>query len=491
MLRFLDRFARCRVAVIGDLILDCYLHGEVSRISPEAPVPVVRSLSEKNVPGGAANVVANLAALGVAVDVVGLTGQDSARDCLIELLHAHGQIDLSGIIAAADRPTTRKLRVLGAHQQIVRVDHEDASPCNGRIEDRLLQASCDAVDRAGVVILSDYGKGALSLHLLRNIIDRCDAVKKKVLVDPKRLDFSAYRGATILAPNRKELTAATLLPCETDTEALIAATQAQHISESNILLTRSEKGMSFFPLSGAPIHLPTVAQAVFDVSGAGDTVIAVLAAGLAAGFSVRESMKLANHAAGIVVAKVGTACVTPEELYASLASELASPSVNDGRHITLDEAVAQRWAWAKEKLTVGVANGCFDLLHPGHISLIKQAAAVCDRLIMALNSDASVGRLKGPSRPIQDQEARAAVIGAIKGVSAVVLFEEDTPLELITALQPDILVKGADYAEDEIVGANVVKARGGRIVLAQLSPAQSTSRLVATSKLCAKAETTH
>jgi D-beta-D-heptose 7-phosphate kinase / D-beta-D-heptose 1-phosphate adenosyltransferase len=483
MIPFLDRFAGCRVAVIGDLILDCYLHGEVSRISPEAPVPVVRSLSEKNVPGGAANVVANLATLGVAVDVVGLTGQDSARDCLIELLRAQGQIDLSGMIAAADRPTTRKLRVLGAHQQIVRVDHEDASPCNGRIEDRLLQSSCDAIDRADVVILSDYGKGALSLRVLRNIIDKCDALKKKVLVDPKRLDFSAYRGATILAPNRKELTAATLLPCETDTEALIAATQAQLISRSNILLTRSEKGMSFFPLSGAPIHLATVAQAVFDVSGAGDTVIAVLAAGLAAGFSIRESMKLANHAAGIVVAKVGTACVMPEELYASLASELVSPSLNDGRHITLDEAVAHRWAWAKEKLTVGVANGCFDLLHPGHISLIKQAAAACDRLIMALNSDASVRRLKGPSRPIQEQEARAAVIGAIKGVSAVVLFEEDTPLELITALQPDVLVKGAEYREDQIVGADVVKARGGRIVLAQLSPAQSTSRLVATSKL--------
>ncbi len=202
-------------------------------------------------------------------------------------------------------------------------------------------------------------------------------------------------------------------------------------------------------------------------------------------------MKFANHAAGIVVAKVGTACVTPEELYASLASEFASPTVNDGRHITREEAVAQRWAWAREKLTVGVANGCFDLLHPGHISLIKQAAAACDRLIMALNSDASVRRLKGPSRPIQDQEARAAVIGAIKGVSAVVIFEEDTPLELIKDLQPDILVKGADYTEEKIVGADIVKARGGRVILAQLSPGQSTSNLVATSKRADKAETMH
>jgi len=222
-----------------------------------------------------------------------------------------------------------------------------------------------------------------------------------------------------------------------------------------------------------------VAQDVFDVSGAGDTVIAVLAASLGAGLSILESMKLANHAAGIVVAKVGTACVTPDELYASLASELASASVNDGRHISRDQAVAQRWAWAREKLTVGFANGCFDLLHPGHVSLIKQAAATCDRLIMALNSDASVRRLKGPSRPIQNEESRAAVMGAIKGVSAVVIFDEDTPLDLIKALQLDILIKGADYTEDKVIGADIVRARGGRVVLAELSAGQSTSKLVA------------
>ncbi|VTZ26550.1 D-beta-D-heptose 7-phosphate kinase / D-beta-D-heptose 1-phosphate adenylyltransferase [Methylocella tundrae] len=491
MLPILDRFAKARVAVIGDLILDCYLHGDVSRISPEAPVPVVRSLSEEVVAGGAANVVANLATLGVIVDVVGLTGLDNARDSLIDRLQTHGEIDISGMIGVADRPTTRKLRVLGAHQQIVRVDHEDTSPCGSRVEDQLLEAALSAVDRADVVILSDYGKGVLSQRILREVIAKCNAVGKKVLVDPKQLDLSAYSGASILTPNRKELTASTRLPCETDAEALVAAAAAQEMSGANVLLTRSEKGMSFFPLSGEPIHLATVAQDVFDVSGAGDTVIAVMAASLATGLSVRDSMKLANHAAGIVVAKVGTACVMPEELAASLAAELASPSVNDGRHISREEAVAQRWAWAREKLTVGVANGCFDLLHPGHVSLIKQAAAACDRLIMALNSDASVRRLKGPSRPIQDEESRAAVMGALKGVSAVVLFDEDTPLELIKALQPDILVKGADYTEDNVVGAEIVKARGGRIVLAQLSPGQSTSKLVATSKLLAKTETAY
>lgn len=479
MLPFVDHFAKCRAAVIGDLILDCYLHGDVSRISPEAPVPVVRSLSEKSVPGGAANVVANLATLGVFVHAVGLTGLDEARDRLIDCLRDHGRIDVSGIIAVAGRPTTRKLRVLGAHQQIVRVDQENTSPFDESIEDRMIEAAFAAIEPADVVILSDYGKGALSERVLRAVIGRCNAARKEVVIDPKRLDLSAYRGASILTPNRKELTAATRLPCETDEEATAAAAHAREMCGASILLTRSEKGMSFFSGAGAPIHLATVAQDVFDVSGAGDTVIAVLAASIAAGHSIRDAMKMANHAAGIVVAKVGTACVTPEELYASLASEMASDSVNDGRHVTLDEAVALRWAWAKEKLTVGIANGCFDLLHPGHISLIRQAAENCDRLIMALNSDASVRRLKGPSRPIQDENARAAVIGAIKGVSAVVLFDQDTPLELLQALQPDILIKGADYTEDKVVGADIVRARGGRVVLADLSPGHSTTKLVA------------
>jgi D-beta-D-heptose 7-phosphate kinase / D-beta-D-heptose 1-phosphate adenosyltransferase len=479
MLPVLDRFADCRVAVIGDLILDCYLHGAVSRISPEAPVPVVRSISEEVVPGGAANVAANIATLGGLVDIVGPTGQDSARDSLIARLHSLGAVDTSGMIAVAGRPTTRKLRVLGARQQIVRVDEEDSSPFETDVEDRLLEAAIRAVDRANVVILSDYGKGALSTRILREVIARCKASQKNVLVDPKRLDLAAYRGATILTPNRKELTAATRLPCESDGEARVAAAAAQEACSANILLTRSEKGMSYFPLSGAPIHLATVAQDVFDVSGAGDTVIAVLAIALGTGLSILESMKLANHAAGIVVAKVGTACVTPDELCASLGSELASASVNDGRHISREQAIAQRWAWAGEKLTVGFANGCFDLLHPGHVSLIKQAAATCDRLIMALNSDASVQRLKGPSRPIQNEESRAAVMGAIKGVSAVVIFDEDTPLELIKALQPDILIKGADYTEDKVVGAEIVRARGGRVVLAELAAGQSTSNLVA------------
>jgi D-beta-D-heptose 7-phosphate kinase / D-beta-D-heptose 1-phosphate adenosyltransferase len=239
--------------------------------------------------------------------------------------------------------------------------------------------------------------------------------------------------------------------------------------------------MSFFPVDGQPIHLGTVAQDVFDVSGAGDTVVAVLAAALAAGLPFVEGMRMANHAAGIVVSKLGTASVTRPELAESLLSEGAPAHVRDGALLSREDAVRLRWQWQREKLTVGFANGCFDLLHPGHVSLIHQAADSCDRLIMALNSDASVKRLKGPSRPIQDEAARAEVMGALTGVAAVVLFDEDTPKELIDALQPDVLIKGADYTVNQVVGADVVQARGGRVVLAELVPGKSTSKLVAAS----------
>jgi D-beta-D-heptose 7-phosphate kinase / D-beta-D-heptose 1-phosphate adenosyltransferase len=479
---YLDGLTNHRVAVIGDVMLDCYMSGTVSRISPEAPVPVMRVTDERAVPGGAANVAANLASLGVAVKLVGLAGRDSAREELIALLGRMGDIDCAGIAAVAGRRTTRKLRVIGAHQQIVRVDHEDNFPCDPAIEADFLNAMTAAIDASDVVILSDYGKGVCSDRAIRAVLDHAAAAGKKVLVDPKRNDLSVYRGAFAITPNRKELTDATGLPCESDEEAAVAAAAAQAVSGANILLTRSEKGMSFFPLEGTPIHLATVAQDVFDVSGAGDTVVAVFAAALAADMPIRDGMRMANHAAGIVVSKLGTASVTREELAAALTPETISSDINDGRLLTLDDAVALRRAWAQEKLSVGFANGCFDLIHPGHVSLIGQAAAACDRLIMALNSDASVKRLKGPSRPIQDEAARAAVMGAIKGVAAVIIFDEDTPFEAIEALQPDVLVKGADYTIDTVVGADIVQKRGGRVVLAELSPGQSTSRLVAAGK---------
>jgi D-beta-D-heptose 7-phosphate kinase/D-beta-D-heptose 1-phosphate adenosyltransferase len=479
MSEMFDAFPRHRVAVIGDLMLDSYLYGDVSRISPEAPVPVVRALSERQAAGGAANVAVNLATLGVAVEVVGLTGQDDANEQLKVCLRAAGEVNCRGIIASRARRTTRKLRILGAHQQMVRVDHEDGAPCALEEAELFAAAATRAIEAADVVVLSDYGKGVFSDAFLRHCLDAARAAGKRVLVDPKRADFSAYRGASLITPNRKELTEATGLPCESDEQAARAAALAQKASGANILLTRSEKGMSYFPLEGAPLHLATVAQDVFDVSGAGDTVVAVLAACLAAKLAIHDAMRIANHAAGIVVSKLGTATATREEIADSLLAEQALPDDDDGALLDWNSAAALRRAWAKDKLTVGFANGCFDLLHAGHVSLIRQAAATCDRLIVAINSDASVQRIKGPTRPIQDETARAAVIGAIKGVSAVVIFSQETPLELIRVLQPDVLVKGADYTEDRVVGAEIVRARGGRVILAELTQGQSTSRIIA------------
>ena len=476
---YLDRLMHARVALVGDLMLDCYITGDVRRISPEAPVPVVQAAAERSVAGGTANVAANLAALGLHIRVVGVVGDDDARRELIALMATSGDVDCSGIVTVPGRRTIKKLRIIGAHQQIVRIDHEDSGPLASEHEVAIIAGARAAIDECDVVVISDYGKGVCSDAVLAAVISHATTLGKPVLVDPKRPDLAAYRGATILTPNRKELSDATRLPCETDADAALAAAHAQGASGAAILLTRSEKGISLFPLEGAPLHLPTVAQDVFDVSGAGDTVIAVLAAAIAAEIPLADGIRMANHAAGIVVSKLGTASVTRDELAASLAAEHASPSVNDGRLLDWDEAIAQRWVWAKEKLVVGFANGCFDLLHPGHVSLLQQAAGHCDRLVVALNSDASVRRLKGPTRPIQDEHARAIVAGAIRGVSAVVIFDQDTPLELITALKPDVIVKGADYAEDQVVGGDIVRARGGRVMLAQLQDGHSTSRLVA------------
>jgi len=474
----LDRLKNCTIAVIGDLMLDRYIHGDVDRISPEAPVPIVQRRSERQVPGGAANVVSNLATLGVTVHVVGVTGADEARTSLIGALQRQGRVVSDGIVIDTERPTTQKLRIVSAHQQIARVDFEDAGSLSAELEDKVIAAARAAIAAAQVVIVSDYGKGLLTDRVLREAIAEARRAGKPVLVDPKRRDWSAYRGASIITPNRRELSEATGLPCETDGEAEAAVSKARVMCDSSVLLTRSEKGMSFFAAGKPAIHVPTVAQEVFDVSGAGDTVIAILAAGLALDMEIADALKMANYGAGIVVSKFGTATVTPEELLAPLSRQRSGGSGDEGALVSREEAVSLRKEWARQGLTVGLANGCFDLLHPGHISLIRQAAGACDRLFIALNSDASVRRLKGRDRPVQNQRSRASVIGALKGVSAVTIFDEDTPLELLRALEPDVLVKGADYAESEVVGADLVKARGGRIILATLVPGQSTTTLI-------------
>ncbi len=475
-------FGRLRVVVVGDFIVDRYIEGAVHRVSPEAPVPVLLSQHERDVLGGAANVVANLAALGAEVRAIGVLGDDDAGRRLIALLRALPGVGVEGLILDPSRPTTCKMRVVSGRHQIVRIDHEASRPVAGDVEAGLISAIGSAVQNCDVVIVSDYAKGVCSDAVLRGAIEAAAAAAKPCLVDPKRRDFAIYRGATLIKPNRRELAEATGLPCETDVEVELAARRVIERTGSAILLTRSEQGMSYVAADAPPLHIPTAARDVFDVSGAGDTVIAVAALGCADGRPMSEIMRLANVAAGIIVGKVGTTPIDAAELQAALVEEAHHGALVQGELATLKAAVQQRETWRRMGLRVGFTNGCFDLLHPGHVALLRQAARHCDKLIVALNTDASVKRLKGEARPIQDETARAYVMGALSVVDLVVLFDEDTPARLIEALVPDVLVKGADWAEDQVVGADVVKAAGGRVVRVPLVEGQSTTSMIARSQ---------
>ena len=478
-LNALNAILSARVAVVGDVMLDIYVEGEVERISPEAPVPVVRLVSERAVPGGAANVAANVAALGARALLVAVAGDDDGFRQLDAALAAQGGVDRSGIVCRPDRPTTTKLRVVGHRQQITRIDRESRAPLDPETEAEVVRRARIAVAECDALIVSDYGKGLLTEATLRAILDAARERGIPAVVDPKRRDLSIYRGATLLTPNRAELTLSTGLPCETDEEVVAAARTAQRQCGADILVTRSERGMTLVPLQGEPVHLATVAREVFDVSGAGDTVVATVAAALAGGIAMVEAMRAANHAAGIVVGRSGTATVTRAALAAALHDPSHGGDVEDGRLMDLEDLVALRQMWRDRGLAVGFTNGCFDLLHPGHVSIIAQAAAACDRLIVALNTDSSVARLKGPSRPVQSEASRARVVGALKGVATVILFDDETPYRIIAALYPEVLVKGADYREDQVVGADIVRAAGGTVLLAHLIEGQSTTRLVA------------
>jgi D-beta-D-heptose 7-phosphate kinase/D-beta-D-heptose 1-phosphate adenosyltransferase len=481
----INALAKGRVAIVGDVVLDHYVIGSVARISPEAPVPVLHVARDVEAPGGAANVAANVVALGGAVDLIGVAGEDPGAARLVGILEQMGRINL-GLVPCGTHPTITKTRYVSGQQQIVRVDRESVAEYAPEVSAQVIAeikariASCDCL------VLSDYGKGVLSDAVIAAAIAAAREADKPVIVDPKRPTFEPYRGASFITPNRKELTAATRLPCGNDEEAVVAAAAAMAQADAAILLTRSEQGMSLYRQGQCAIHLKAEAREVFDVSGAGDTVVASLALGLAVKLPVAAAMRIANTAAGVVVGKLGTATCSVGELRQAWARQVGRPSERpsaeapgDEEGLTpLDAAKEIRAGWEQEGFKVGFANGCFDLLHPGHVSLLRQAAAACDRLIVAINSDASVSALKGPTRPVQDQDARAQVLKALKGVDLVVAFDDPTPLALVEALYPDVIVKGADYKEEDVVGGAFVKARGGRVLLADLIAGQSTSALV-------------
>jgi D-beta-D-heptose 7-phosphate kinase / D-beta-D-heptose 1-phosphate adenosyltransferase len=471
-------FTGRRVMVVGDLMLDKYLSGSVERLSPEAPVPVLLREAERAVLGGAANVCANLTALGAEVIVIGVIGRDEVGSVLVDLLRACPKLDTDHLVIDAGRPTTCKIRVMSGVHQMVRIDAESTAEIGVEVEEAVVSAIEEGSSWADVVVVSDYAKGLCNNRVIRTVIDKAAEAGKASIIDPKRRDFLIYRDATLIKPNRRELADATGLPCETDQQAEAAALAALARTNAAILLTRSEHGMSYFERNKRPLHLKTAAQDVFDVSGAGDTVMALAALGTAAKLPAGELMRLANAAAGIVVGKIGTAVVSATELDEALEAESHQSEPNKGASVSLDEAVRRREEWRKRGLRVGFTNGCYDLLHPGHVSLLKSAAAECDRLIVAINSDQSVKRFKGPGRPVQDERSRAYVLGALSAVDLVVVFDEDTPAETIAALKPDLLVKGADWAMERVVGAETVRASGGRVLLVPLVKGHSTTTLI-------------
>jgi D-beta-D-heptose 7-phosphate kinase/D-beta-D-heptose 1-phosphate adenosyltransferase len=459
------------VLVLGDVMLDRFLYGEAKRLSPEAPVPVVRLGRTEVMAGGAGNVARNVEALGGEARLVALAGEDAAGEELRALLGPTGRL-----VQSAARATTVKLRVIAARQQVVRVDEEQARPADPDEEAAILAALEAELPWAEALVLSDYAKGTLTPNVIAAAIAAARARSIPCLVDPKGRDFARYTGADLLTPNASELAEASGMAvggdaaCEAAARALLSRVEVRAL-----LATRSEKGMMLVPRGGAALAIPAMAREVFDVSGAGDTVIATLALGRAAGLSWPEAMRAANAAAGVVVGKLGTATCSAAELDHAL-RELEGAT---GEILSWPAARRLAEGWRAEGLKVGFANGCFDVLHAGHARMLRAARQHCDRLIVALNEDASVARLKGAGRPVNPLADRAAVIAALASVDAVVSFAEDTPLSCILALRPDRLFKGQDYRLDQVVGAREVAAWGGETVLLELLPGRSTTAILA------------
>ena len=472
------RLERSRILVVGDLMLDCYYWGDVSRISPEAPVPVVKVNEKTYQLGGAGNVAANLAGLGCQTSIIGLTGRDEAAERIRKMLAAMGVEN--GCIDDTGRPTITKTRIMASKQQVVRLDEEDGRGLDAPTGDRLLQAAEKVLPRADAVILSDYGKGMLtSAAFMQALVGACRKRALPVFIDPKGRDWQRYAGSTCITPNTAELELVAGTPAKTQADLVPTAEKIRsQLALDWLLVTRGPRGMVLFGEQTSPLEIAARAREVFDVSGAGDTVIAVLAACVASGMAFGEAAAVANAAAGIVVGKLGTQPVSWRELEAVLTDGLISrPASTLWKVADIQEAAARLSRWRQADQRIVFTNGCFDLLHPGHVSLLHQARQLGDRLVVGLNTDASIRRLKGDQRPILPGADRAAILSALEDVDMVVFFDEDTPLNLIEGLKPDILVKGADYRIDEVVGRELVESYGGRVRLVEILEGHSTSAI--------------
>lgn len=462
------------VLVVGDVILDRFVYGVVDRISPEAPVPVLKIEHESATLGGAGNVAQNVVSLSGKAVLVGVTGLDAAGSLIADSLCPDAEID-ARLARASRYSTCVKTRFISQGQHMLRVDNEKTVLDGGTLS--TIQSAVNAIiPNADTMVLSDYAKGVLTPDAIRAHIEAAQANHVPVIVDPKSIDLSVYRHADLITPNAAEATAATGHDCSTPSGAERAADAIlKNADVRAVLITRGADGMTLLaPHSGVPtpLHIPGRTAAVNDVSGAGDAVTAVVALALSVGIDIKTAAELANMAAAITVGKPGTTAASPTELRRAITPTQQPISM------TRQQAASKVRQWQDDGLTVGFANGCFDLMHPGHVALLQRAREQCDRLVVALNTDASVKRLKGAGRPIQDQASRAAVIAAIRSVDLVTLFDEDTPLQLILALRPDVLIKGDDYTIDEVVGSDVIKAWGGRVSLIPVVNGHSTSRIV-------------
>jgi len=472
---FLDSDHRPRLLVIGDLILDEYIWGAVSRISPEAPVPILETKSENLTLGGAANVANNLVALGCEVHLVGAIGQDEKGDKLLTLIEEKG-ISSKGIFRFVHRPTTSKIRVVAHNQQVLRIDKEDNRPITEETEKRIIKYINKALPDMDIVICSDYRKGILTEKVFSAVSHRAKNSKKRVIVDPKSSDFELYKGATVITPNQFEVEKAVPIKIQDKIDLDRAAEYLLNLTHAEVLLiTRGKDGMTLYPNKAKPVDIPTQAKEVFDVTGAGDTVVSVLAMALAVGFNPEDSAWLSNMAASIVVGKVGTAVVTLNEINEYLQEEMLRTAHTVLKLEELKKIVSLAKGTGK---TVVFTNGCFDLIHGGHIEFLQKAREKGDLLVVGLNSDRSVKSIKGEGRPIKSEKERANIISALRYVDYITIFDESTPADLIREVRPDILVKGDDYAIDEVVGREIVEGYGAKVELIPVVQGLSTTNIV-------------
>ncbi len=468
------RLTNASVLVIGDVMLDRYSFGEVRRISVEAPVPILTVEREVALPGGAGNVVRNLTALGAATAFISVVGDDQAGSDLTGLVG--GQLNVEPwLLVQGGRTTTLKTRFIAAGQHLLRADREQTDPIHPKLAERMVRIANDAMAATTVTVLSDYGKGVLSGETPRHLVEAARKLGRTLIVDPRGTDFERYAGADIVMPNRPELAAATAMPTNTEAEicAAAAALREKH-GFGAVVVTCGNDGMILVDAAAAR-HFPAEAADVHDTSGAGDTALAALAAAIAVQLDLPVAVRLANLAAGISVGKVGTSVVREADLLSALTPQQSALR----KIVSIEEAQEQAERWRHKGWRVGFTNGCFDLLHPGHVHLLEQARASCDRLIVGMNTDASARRLKGSPHPIQPEAARAAVLASLASVDLVCMFDTDTPLRLVEAIRPDVLIKGANYTEDDVVGSEQVRGWGGRVLLTDLLPGHSTMETLA------------